>query len=83
MEQSYYEDITILFTDLLEQTGSVDIARAEFSRLVNEDDRLRAAYREWCSETGNTERTGFKEFCEEYLDNQSEKFDTLNDPYDY
>lgn len=82
MEPLYYDDITTLFTDLLMQAGSVDIARAEFTRLINEDDQLRAAYREWCAETGNTERNGFRDYCEEYLDGQSEKFDSLNDPYD-
>lgn len=76
------EDITELFQQLLNDFGGVDLAEAEFKRMIADDDELHAAYHEWCEETGHTERRGFLDYAEEYIDNQNSVWDTLNDDYD-
>jgi len=80
MDTNYYDDITELFEQLISQAGQMDVANAEFVRMINEDRALLLQYREWCHENGTTERRGFRDYCEEYLDSQSEIFDTLSDP---
>ena len=80
MDTEYYEDMTELFEQIIAQTGQMDVANAEFVRMINEDRALLLRYREWCRANGTTERRGFRDFCEEYLDSQSEIFDALYDP---
>ncbi|MBJ2184388.1 MAG: hypothetical protein JFR38_07785 [Muribaculaceae bacterium] len=72
-------DITQYFESLLHQTGSVDIAEAEFKRTIAEDNQLHTLYREWCHDNGSSERNGFLDFCEEYLESQDSKWDSLSD----
>lgn len=72
-------DITQYFDRLLEQTGSVDIAEAEFKRAIADDAELHRQYREWCHENGSTERNGFMDYCEEFMESQDSKWDTLSD----
>lgn len=72
-------DITEIFIKVLNQAGSVDIAEAEFKKMISEDDELHSEYREWCHEVGNNERNGFLDFCEEYLSDRDEVWDNLND----
>lgn len=73
------EEITELFRRLLQQAGAVDIAEAEFKRMIGEDESLRNEYREWCHMVGSSERKGFTDFCEEYLDSQDSIWNVLND----
>lgn len=72
-------DITEYFINLIDQTHSIDIAESEFKRAINDDDELRAAYRSWCHEVGSSEKDGFMDFCQEYIDGRNEVWDTLND----
>lgn len=76
------QDITELFDRVLHQAGSIDMAEAEFKKMIGEDEHLHQLYREWCHEVGNTERMGFRDFCEEYLDNQESVWDSLDNDYD-
>ncbi len=73
------DNFTDLFDDLLRSCGSVDIAEAEFKRMIADSPDLRAEYRAWCHETGHTERRGFLDYAEEYLDSQDSVWDTLTD----
>lgn len=73
------DHITDIFNDFLTQFGSVDIAEAEFKKSIHEDPELRAAYRRWCDESGSTERNGFLDYCQEYLDSQNDVWNALND----
>lgn len=75
-------DITEYFKDLLSQYGSVDIANSEFKKQIHEDQELHDQYREWCHEVGSSEKKGFLDFCEEYLDSQESIWDTLSDDND-
>lgn len=75
-------DITAIFTQYLEQYDSVDIAESEFKRDMHEDAELKNAYREWCHEVGSSEKKGFLDFCEEYLDNKNDIWDSLSSDYD-
>lgn len=75
-------DITEVFTQYLEQYDSVDIAESEFKKQMHEDPELRAAYRTWCHEVGSSEKRGFMDFCEEYLDNKNDIWDSLSSDYD-
>lgn len=73
------EDITQFFNQLIEQSKSIDIAEAEFKRLLGEDAELKAEYVEWCQAVGTTERYGFREYCEEYMESQDNIWDHLRD----
>lgn len=72
-------DITEYFTQLLRQSGSRDIAVAEFKRIVGEDSELKSEYAAWCEEMGYSEREGFDVFCDEYFDSQRSVWDSFND----
>lgn len=72
-------DITDLFRDLLVQYRSIDFAHTEFTRMLDDDEDLKAEYREWCEDNGYTEKRGFLIFCDEYMDSQDSIWETLND----
>lgn len=73
------DELTNIFNEILRQAGSVDIAEAEFKRQLNEDASLKEMYREWCREVGSSEKRGFLDYCDEYLDSQDDIWQTLND----
>lgn len=73
------EDITDYFKELLAQHHSIDIAESEFKRMIAEDDDLKDRYRQWCDENGSTEKRGFLDYCEEYMDSQDSIWESLND----
>jgi len=73
------DDITDIFLHIIRQYGSVDIADAEFKKMIHEDSELREQYKEWCSAVGSSEKMGFLDYCDEYLDSQESIYDTLND----
>lgn len=73
------EDITDYFKELLAQHHSIDIAESEFKRMIAEDDELKDRYRQWCDENGSTEKRGFFDYCEEYMDSQDSIWESLND----
>ncbi len=72
-------DITEIFLHVIRQYGSVDIADAEFKKMIHEDSELREEYKEWCRVVGSSEKMGFLDYCDEYLDSQESIYDTLND----
>jgi hypothetical protein len=72
-------DITDLFLSVLNQAGSVDIAEAEFKKMIGADEELHQEYREWCHVVGNSERHGFVDFCDEYLNDREEVWNNLSD----
>lgn len=76
------QHITDFFNDLLREYGSVDIADAEFKKQLHEEPALRDRYREWCHEVGSTEKNGFLDYCEEYLESQESIWENLKDEYD-
>lgn len=65
--------------DLLVQHRSINIAESEFRRMMADDPELRKEYKEWCDECGYTEKHGFKEFSEEYIESQDSIWESLND----
>jgi len=73
------KDITDLFQELLHNNRSVDIAEAEFKKLIHEDAELHVQYRDWCDAVGSSEKMGFLDYCDEYLESQDSIYDTLND----
>lgn len=72
-------EITEIFNFYLSQHKSIDIAERAFKQDVAEDAELRDAYRRWCQEVGSSEKNGFADYCEEYLEQQNEVWDSLND----
>ena len=64
---------------IIHQYKSVDIAEAEFKKMLHEDTELREEYREWCDAVGSSEKMGFLDYCDEYMDSQESIYDTLND----
>ncbi|MBR6746560.1 MAG: hypothetical protein IKL83_04200 [Muribaculaceae bacterium] len=73
------KDIVTFFTDIINQAGSYDIARAEFFRIIADDDELQQQYREWCDENGFSERKGFDEFIDQRIDSHDSVWSSLND----
>ena len=73
------EDITDYFVTIIKDNPTKDTAEREFARAIADDPELRATYREWCQEQGTTERRGFVEFYDEYVDGQNEVWDSLTD----
>ena len=57
------DELKGLFISIIEQAQSVDVAEAEFKRLLIDDPELRAGYREYCREVGSTEKNGFLDFA--------------------
>ena len=74
--------ITDFFQELLKEYGSIDIAAAELKRPGPGDAGLQAAYREWCHEVGSSEKNGFLDYCEEFLESQDSIWENLKDEYD-
>lgn len=74
-----YRDITEYFKTLIEDSSGIDVAESEFKRMLADDPELRASYREWCQENGHSQRRGFSDFAEEYLENRESVWDALND----
>lgn len=72
-------DITAYFVSLIESHGSIDVAEAEFKRLLSEDNDLRSEYRQWCDENGTTERHGFNDFVQEYLEGREAKWSIFDE----
>ncbi len=75
-------DLTDLFNELLQQYGSIDIAEAEFKKLIHENPELRQQYKDWCHEVGSSEKRGFFDYCEEYFESQDSIWDNLKDEYE-
>ena len=46
------KDITEYFVSLIESSGAIDVAEAEFKRIVADDNDLRELYRQWCADMG-------------------------------
>lgn len=74
-----YNDIPAYLVTLLEHNRTIDVADAEFRRIMADDPELRDAYRDWCSENGYNPRTGFRDYAEEYLESRESIWDSLND----
>lgn len=72
-------DITEIFIKILNENHSLDIADAEFKRMLAEDPQLKEQYNEWCHEHGSSFRNGFTDFCEEYIENRNSVWDSLTD----
>lgn len=77
------KDITDLFVEIIRQAGSIDVAESDFKKRIGEDDELRKEYRQWCHEVGSSERRGFLDFCDEYLDNMDSVWDSLDNDFDH
>lgn len=73
------KDIVTFFTDIINQAGSYDIARAEFFRIIADDEEIQQQYREWCDENGFSERKGFDEFIDQRIDSHDSVWSSLND----
>ena len=72
-------DIEEYFRSIIKQSHSADMAEADFRRALIDDTELRRLYKEYCREIGTSERNGFMEFCEEYMNTQDEVYDSLSD----
>lgn len=73
------EEIEDFFVSIIKQSHSADLAEAEFRRALVDDNDLRRRYKEYCREMGSSERNGFMDSCNEYMDGQDEVWDSLSD----
>lgn len=74
-----HEEIVEIFNDYINSYPSVDIAESEFKKNIHENPELRAIYREWCESVGSTEKRGFFDYCDEYMESQDSIWETLSD----
>ncbi|MDE6276762.1 MAG: hypothetical protein K2M06_01490 [Muribaculaceae bacterium] len=72
-------ELTDYFLDLLHQSGSIEMAEADFRQALVDDPELRRKYKEYCHETGTSEKHGFRDFCEEYVTESNDVWQHLND----
>ncbi len=77
-----YKDITEFFQKLLEQSGSYDIAHAEFWHQIEDDQILDEMYTDWCEANGYSKRNGFDRFCQDHFERRNEIWNTLSNDYD-
>lgn len=73
------EDLTEYFLQILRQSGSVDLAEADFKQSLVDDPELRRTYKEYCRELGTSEKHGFRDFCEEYISESNSVWQHLSD----
>ena len=73
------EDITDYFINIIRQARSLDIAEAEFRRALIDDPQFKADYRQYCRENGVSERRGFLDFCDTYMESENDMWNTLSD----
>lgn len=73
------EDLHKIFLHIIEQSHSLDMAEAEFRRQMIDDPDLRRSYKHYCRENGLSERDAFADFCQSYMEQQDEVWDSLND----
>lgn len=73
------EEIENYFRELLKEHRSVDIAESEFKKTMAEDPDLRERYSEWCHVVGSSERKGFRDFCDEYMERMDSVWESLTD----
>ena len=73
------ESMTDLFINIINQTDSLDMAESEFRRMLVDEPELRRQYKQYCREVGSSERNGFKDFCEEYMEEQDNVWNSLSD----
>ena len=73
------ENLTEYFKELLRQTGSIDMAEADFRQAMVDDPELKHQYKEYCHEIGTSEKHGFRDFCEEFVDESNDVWQNLND----
>ena len=76
MQERNIEDF---FNQLISQSGSYDIASAEFKRIIADDEELNQEYIQWCEAQGLSPREGFDAFCNEYRSGMDSIWDTLSD----
>lgn len=74
-----YPEMTEIFENIILQAGAIDIAVAEFKRMVADDPVLKAKYKEWCEENGTSERHGFIDYAEDFINSREEIWDSLTD----
>ncbi|MDE5688615.1 MAG: hypothetical protein K2I18_08335 [Paramuribaculum sp.] len=72
-------DITEIFDRYISQYSSIDIANSEFKKDLHEYSQLREAYKEWCHNVGSSEKNGFIDYAEEYLESQNDVWNNLSD----
>ena len=72
-------DITDIFNHYLTQCDSVEFAEAEFKKDMHEDSEMRQLYRDWCHNVGSTEKNGFLDYAEEYLESRDDVWNALSD----
>lgn len=73
------EELEDFFVSIINQSASADLAESEFKRALVDDEDLRCRYKSYCREMGTSEKNGFADFCEEYLRDRNEMWNSLDD----
>jgi hypothetical protein len=58
------------------------MAESDFKKLIYEDRDLHLAYKEWCHDNGYSEKIGFVEYCNEFMDEEESIWDVLSNEYE-
>lgn len=73
------DHLTSYFEQLIRTHRSIEIAEVEFHRMRDEDPELNADYLLWCRENDTTPKAGFRDFCDDFLSQDEEVWDSLSD----
>ena len=72
-------DIEETIRAIIDQHRSIDFVESEFQRQLNDDEKLKEAYMDWCEELGLTPKTGYVDYIEEILESENSVWDSLSE----
>lgn len=64
---------------LVSEYQDIELAEAEFKRIIADDTDMRKDYKDWCNERGYSVRNGFTDFADEYMQQRDSVWDALTD----
>lgn len=68
-------DIEETIRAIIDQHRSIDFVESEFQRQLNDDEKLKEAYMDWCEELGLSPKTGYVDYIEEILESENSVWD--------
>lgn len=72
-------DIADILRSLLDQFTSVSEAETAFARMLDDDNRLKSEYKEWCHARGVSTRSGYQNYLDELLESRDSIWENLNE----
>lgn len=68
-----------MIRSLIDHNRNIDAVEREFSRMLEDDDQLRADYEEWCTDLGYPRKSGYREYIQELFEVEGSVWDSLTE----